>query len=209
MISLMMAYEKVETCRCWDKLCKNSLANKHYKVVFDLFCLCLWFKMIFEGHILPPANLISALTEQLNPCVVVLRFLKYWVTGKETSIHGRGEKYVILCPENGGRMIVRNTDHHHTARYMKTKDTDRNTLWGLITPTLSRAVLLRLVEWWTGKPLERNGRHLIVILEDLRKTTKSSVGTTCVPVKIRTDKLTIEAFLLLRYYAEQVGSWLR
>jgi len=21
----MMAYEKVEACRCWDKLCKNSL----------------------------------------------------------------------------------------------------------------------------------------------------------------------------------------
>jgi hypothetical protein len=32
---MMMAYEKVETCRCWDKLCKNSLAIKILQVVFD------------------------------------------------------------------------------------------------------------------------------------------------------------------------------
>jgi hypothetical protein len=83
--------------------------------------------MILEGHILPPAKQI---TEQLKPCVVVPLCLKYWITGKETSVHGRDEKYVILYPENGGRMIVRNTDHHHTALYMKTTTTDRYTLWG-------------------------------------------------------------------------------
>jgi hypothetical protein len=116
---------------------------------------------------------------------------------------------MFLYPENGARMIVRNTDHHHTARCTKTKTTERNTLWGLITPTVSRAVLLRLVEWWTGKPLERRGRHLIVTLEDLGKTTKSSVRTACVLAKLRTDKPTIGAFALLRCYAEQVGSWFR
>jgi len=57
--------------------------------------------MSFEDHILPPANPISALTEQLNPCLVVLHYLKNWVTGKETSIHGRNEKHVLLYPQKG------------------------------------------------------------------------------------------------------------
>jgi hypothetical protein len=69
--------------------------------------------MIFERHVLPHANLITALTEELNLFVVVLRVLKYRVPSEETSINGRDEKYAILYPENGGRMTIRNTDHHH------------------------------------------------------------------------------------------------
>jgi hypothetical protein len=52
--------------------------------------------MIVERHISPRANQIIALTEELNPCVIVLRVVKYRVTSVETSIDGRDEKYVYI-----------------------------------------------------------------------------------------------------------------
>jgi hypothetical protein len=33
-----MDYEKAETCRCWDKLCKNALAVQTLQVVFHCKC---------------------------------------------------------------------------------------------------------------------------------------------------------------------------
>jgi hypothetical protein len=32
---MKMAYEEAETCRCWDKLCKNSLTIQTLQVVCD------------------------------------------------------------------------------------------------------------------------------------------------------------------------------
>lgn len=170
-----MAYEEVETCR-WDKLCEKLRSNIN-------ITSCVWLHFAFINDSNDYWRLRVAVAEQLNLRVVVLRFLKYWVTGKETSILGKDEKYAILFPENGGRMIVWNNDHHHHQRSTVYEDEDHRPqyLWCLLTPTVTRAVLLRLVEWWTGKPLEKSGRHLIVILEDVRKTTKSSGQPVCRP----------------------------
>jgi hypothetical protein len=41
----------------------------------------------------------------------------------------------------------------------------------------------------------KSGQYRIVILEDLRNTTKSSVRIICVPAKLRTDKIMVEASL--------------
>jgi hypothetical protein len=62
--------------------------------------------------------------EELNPSIIVLRCSQYRFNRKGRGIHGTDVKYVILYPENGGRMMLRNTDHPHTTRRGVTRHTE-------------------------------------------------------------------------------------